>query len=379
MSEKPLPPHPDDIPVALAKGKKHWHKPLLWGAIVSFVVLLLYLGSSGRHQKAPPTPVDENNAPASEQVVKTNLKANLAKLAQDLHTTKAHIHALRAEHETTRFTEPVDRSSSGLLNRQRAQSKKELAVRRNMPTSMYSYAPPQATGTTKQSNTPQEAVLVGKGGNASFANQTRHANTVTVSNIPHPDTTLVEGELLHGVLETPISSQLPGMVRAVVTEPLYAYTGNRPLVPAGARLIGQYASKVQRGQQRVFIMWHRMVLPNGMTVQLNSPGADALGRAGTGADSIDRHFWARFGNASLLSVIGAGAANVGVNSQDQYNSASAYRQAIAQSFQQSAGDALQSDSDIQTTLSIHQGKRITVFVARDISFYEALHQDRSDG
>lgn len=29
---------------------------------------------------------------------------------------------------------------------------------------------------------------------------------------------------------------------------------------------------------RVFVVWSRIILPNGITVQINSPGTDALGK-----------------------------------------------------------------------------------------------------
>jgi type IV secretion system protein VirB10 len=86
------------------------------------------------------------------------------------------------------------------------------------------------------------------------------------------------------------------------------------------------------------------------------------------ADEIDRHFWERFGTASLLSLIGAGAANVGVNGQDQNNSSSMYREAVASSFAQSADQSLQQDSRTAPTLKTYQGKPIMVFVAKDLHF-----------
>jgi type IV secretion system protein VirB10 len=104
----------------------------------------------------------------------------------------------------------------------------------------------------------------------------------------------------------------------------------------------------------------------------DSPNADSLGRAGQGADSVNTHFFARFGEAALLSIIGAGASNVGVGNLDQYNSAAQYRVAIAQSFQQSAGQSLQSTLPQKPTLRIYQGAQINVFVAHDLSFYNVL-------
>ena len=120
------------------------------------------------------------------------------------------------------------------------------------------------------------------------------------------------------------------------------------------------------------VVWNRVVLPNGIAVQLNSPGTDALGRAGQGANSVNTHFFARFGESALLSLIGAGAAMVGVHNNNQYNSAAQYRTAIAESFHQSAQQALQNTLPMKPTIHVYQGTKINVFVAHDLSFYQVL-------
>jgi type IV secretion system protein VirB10 len=109
-----------------------------------------------------------------------------------------------------------------------------------------------------------------------------------------------------------------------------------------------------------------------VSAQINSPGTDQLGMAGQLADDVNTHFFARFGEASLLSIIGAGAANAGVSTTDQYNSAAQYRMAIAQSFQQSADTSLQNTIQTKPTLTVDQGAAINVFVAHDIDFYSVM-------
>jgi type IV secretion system protein VirB10 len=216
------------------------------------------------------------------------------------------------------------------------------------------------------------ATFAGQGVNTAFGNQSMSTTSVIAKKIAHPEYTIASGEFLHAVLETAIDSDLPGEIRAVVSQPVYAYIGETPLIPAGSRLIGQYSSSVMQGQNRVFVVWNRVILPNGVSAQINSPGTDQLGISGQGADDVYTHFFARFGEASLLSIIGAGAATGGVNNGDQYNSAAQYRMAISQSFQQSANNSLQGTLATQPTLSIDQGASINVFVAHDIDFYSVM-------
>lgn len=185
------------------------------------------------------------------------------------------------------------------------------------------------------------------------------------------DKMILQGKLINAVLETAINSDLPGMVRAIVSTDVYAESGNQCLIPKGSRLVGQYNSQVQRGQTRVFVIWNRVIRPDGVEVAINSAGTDALGRAGLDG-RVNTHFWTIFGTSTLLSIIGAGTAVGGVGLYDQYNSLSAYRQEVANSFSQSAQTVLGSYASIPPTINIKQGKLIKVFVARDLDFTDAL-------
>lgn len=259
---------------------------------------------------------------------------------------------------------------------------RQLLARQNAPTTLFSTGDVPAaaangaigtTNGTSGANGDNSAIFAGKGSSfTSFGNQAIEATSVQAQKVAHPDYTIASGEFIHAILETAINSDLPGMVRAVVSDPVYGYTGDQAIIPAGSRLIGQYNNGVLQGQSRIMVMWSRVILPDGITVQLNSPGSDALGRAGQGADSINTHFWTQFGQAILLSIIGAGTANTDVSPTDGYNSASAYRMALAQSFQQSASQSVQQNANISPTMYLHQGANINVFVAHDLSFYQAL-------
>lgn len=210
--------------------------------------------------------------------------------------------------------------------------------------------------------------------NRHFQNQVSNTpvETVAATRIVHSDYTVPQGTLIDGTLQTAINSGLPGMVKAVVSRDVYAASGDRVLIPKGSTLIGQYNADVSMGQRRVFVVWSRVIRPDGIDVMLGSPGTNTLGQGGLGANVLDTHFLARFGQASLLSLIGAGISNAGVSGSDQYNSADAYRAAIANNFQSVASASLNSTMNIKPTIHVYQGTRINVFVAKDLSFYNAL-------
>jgi type IV secretion system protein VirB10 len=218
--------------------------------------------------------------------------------------------------------------------------------------------------------------LVSGNENTDFMNQVsaQQPDTVQATHLQHLNYLITQGHLIHAVLESAINSDLPGYIRAEVREPVYAEDGSQVLIPVGSRLIGQYRSGMTQGQSRVFVVWSRVITPNGVSVNLGSPGVDNLGVAGVDANHIDRHFWAQFGNAILLSIISAGAANVDVSPNDQYNAAQAYRSAMANSFSDTASQSLKKAGVIAPTLTIQQGRPIMVFVAHDLNFEPAMQQ-----
>ncbi|MDF1654365.1 MAG: TrbI/VirB10 family protein [Coxiellaceae bacterium] len=251
---------------------------------------------------------------------------------------------------------------------------KAYKLRQNAPTSMYTNA--DAKAADNQTQLPsQHKAFSGADINSRFANAHAATGIVVASRIDHPQYTIASGEFIHAVLETAINSDLPGMVRAVVSTPAYSYADEHVLVSAGSRLVGQYTSAIVRGQKRVMVIWNRLIRPDGISVQLNSPGTDALGRAGETANAVDTHFMARFGQATLLSLLGAGAASIGVANTDRYNSVAQYRSAISVSMQQAAKRSLQGSLSIKPTIRVYQGSKINVFVAHDLSLYDVLNQD----
>jgi type IV secretion system protein VirB10 len=242
----------------------------------------------------------------------------------------------------------------------------EILTRMNAPTTFNigATSPSPEEGGAAVNNT----TLNSNNPNAAFINQQDDIVSVSAKHLLHPALTVPAGEMIPAILETAINSELPGLVRAITTQHVYSLSGGNLLIQKGATLVGQFNANVVAGQSRMLVVWNRVQMSNGVVVTLNSPGTDTLGRAGQGADYIDRHFMERFGSSALLSILGAYTANSGVNGQTEYNSESQYRTAISGSFQQASKQSLEQDMMIKPTLQINQGTRINVFVAHDLDF-----------
>ena len=188
--------------------------------------------------------------------------------------------------------------------------------------------------------------------------------TAYAVNLPHPDRLIAQGTLIPGVMETAIQSDLPGGIRAVVSDPVWSADGSSILLPAGSRLIGQYRSDVAIGQTRVLVAWTRAITPDHRSVSLGSSGADALGRGGQGG-KVDTHFAQKFEAAFLVSIV-TGLANFGTGA---VTAAPYLKEGIDDGIAAStdaANGTLEEYLSIAPTIHIDQGSPVTVFVQRDL-------------
>jgi type IV secretion system protein VirB10 len=171
-----------------------------------------------------------------------------------------------------------------------------------------------------------------------------------------PKTTVTQGTMIPAILETAINTDVPGYVRAVVSQDVRSFDGAHVLVPRSSRLIGQYQSGVQSGQKRAYVIWTRLIRPDGVSVALASPAASFDGSTGL-AGKVDSHFFQRFGSAMLLSVVG-GLSAIGTGGASL----------ILGGGQSAAATAVQQGGTIAPTIRVRQGEPIRVFTARDLDF-----------
>ncbi|SAL75447.1 conjugation TrbI family protein [Caballeronia terrestris] len=189
-----------------------------------------------------------------------------------------------------------------------------------------------------------------------------HANQI--DNLPYK---VLQGKLIEAVLEPRAISDLPGMVCATVQRDVYGAQGRNVLVPWGSRVCGMYNADVRKGQDRLFVVWNMLRRPDGVQVAIDSAGADQLGTAGMGG-IVNTHFAEIFGMSALLSIIGAGASNAGVGSNDQYNSAAYYRQSVQQAAAQTSQQVLAPYINIPPTITVPAGSRVRIYVNQDLDF-----------
>lgn len=195
---------------------------------------------------------------------------------------------------------------------------------------------------------------------ATGGTQNSHAHQAPGS--PHQ---VLAGSIIAASLLTGVNSDLPGLVTAQVTEHVYdTVTGRTVLIPQGSRLIGAYDSVVAFGQSRALLVWQRIILPDGSSIQIdNLPATDAAGYAGL-EDRVDFHTWRLLRGIALSTLLGVGTElSLGDSESDLVR-------AIRESTQQNADRAGQQivtrNLDIQPTIRIRPGWPLRVIVHKDL-------------
>ncbi|MEO1729911.1 MAG: TrbI/VirB10 family protein [Pseudomonadota bacterium] len=169
--------------------------------------------------------------------------------------------------------------------------------------------------------------------------------------LTNPSTTVTKGTLIPAILETAINTDVPGYVRAVVSQDVRSFDGTKILIPRSSRLIGQYQSGVQQGQKRAYVIWEEVITPEGVVVRLGSPAVSFDGTTGL-EGKVNSHFFKRFGSAMLLSVIGGLGASLSGGTSVILGGA---QTAIP-------------DADISPTIRVKIGEPVRVFTSRNLDF-----------
>lgn len=182
---------------------------------------------------------------------------------------------------------------------------------------------------------------------------------VRAARFVNPSRTVPQGTVIPAVLETALDSTRPGGVRALVQQNVHSFDGSRVLIHRGSRLYGEYDAELQRGQKRALVRWTRLIRPDGVTVALDSPASDPLGRAGV-KGKVDGKFFQRFGGALLQSVLDIG---VGVATREASDGVIVALPGSTQNV-----TSRTSQADIAPTLTVRHGTSVSVFVAQDLDF-----------
>jgi type IV secretion system protein VirB10 len=116
---------------------------------------------------------------------------------------------------------------------------------------------------------------------------------------------IMEDTIIETVLVNRLAGASPGPVICMVREDVYSHSGAHLLIPKGTRLLGKVSAVASLNQERLFVAFHRMIMPDGYSVSLDKfQGLDVIGQAGL-RDLVNRHYVQIFGASIALAAVGA--------------------------------------------------------------------------
>ncbi|BEV13147.1 type IV secretion system protein VirB10 (plasmid) [Asticcacaulis sp. DW145] len=212
----------------------------------------------------------------------------------------------------------------------------------------------------------QTAATTGPAGSVGSLLQPSVAQAVRAAKIGDRNMILPMGRSIECGLSVKIISDLAGLTSCVLTQNVYSDNGRVVLLERGSEATGEYRSVSERGQRRLFVIWTRIKTPNGVVINLDSPGSDSLGTTGL-PGLVDNHWWERVGGAFLLSTIKDAIAYKTAEASSGTAGGVVYQNTAA------AGDrmaekVLDSTINIRPTIYKNQGDRGSIYVARDLDF-----------
>ena len=185
--------------------------------------------------------------------------------------------------------------------------------------------------------------------------------------LPDMDYLLKQGTVVPCALKTGIDTTLPGIVLCNVTDDVYSANGKSLLIERGASVFGEQTTSLKNGQARTFVMWNRLDNADGVSIKIGSPAADRMGFSGI-PGYVDNHFWERFGNALLVSMILDYSNTVADRSRDQTPGDTLVLDNTRQATESIAIEILRSSGNIPPTLIVNPATVINIMVSKDISF-----------
>jgi len=175
---------------------------------------------------------------------------------------------------------------------------------------------------------------------------------------------IFKGKKISAVVETAIHTSLNGIITATLEHDVYSSDGKNKILEGGNLVTGRFSGGMDFSVDMLFTVWERIETKEGVFIQLDSPGVSPLGLAGQKM-VIDNHFIDRFGAASMLSLLNAGASVAGgFASQGSAQTV----QDIQANLNKSTEMVLEQSLKIRPTGYAYHGARIVIMVGRDLDF-----------
>jgi type IV secretory pathway VirB10-like protein len=180
---------------------------------------------------------------------------------------------------------------------------------------------------------------------------------------------IYEGLTMDTVLMNRLDGDAVGPVKVLVSNPVYSHDRQHVLIPEGTIVLGEARKIGSAGfgqQRRLAVVFHRMIMPDGYSVDLDQfHGLDQIGEEGL-KDKVNNHYLETFGTSIALGVI-SGAAQITQGGGIYRGSGpEVFTNGAASSVSQAATTIMDRFMQIPPILSIREGHRIKLYFTQDM-------------
>jgi type IV secretion system protein VirB10 len=211
----------------------------------------------------------------------------------------------------------------------------------------------------RPANSPQAAA-------AQTTPANKRAPEVNVNSAHGQPFVVFEGTTIDTVLVNRLDGEFSGPLKVMVTNPVYSQDRQHMLIPEGTFILGDVQKVSSLGQKRLAVTFHRMLMPDGYSVDLDQfHGLDQAGATGI-KDKVNNHYVEIFGASIALGVISGAAEATNLNQGYNESGTEAYKSGIASSLSQSGANVLDRFINIPPTITIREGHRIKVYITQDM-------------
>jgi type IV secretion system protein VirB10 len=178
---------------------------------------------------------------------------------------------------------------------------------------------------------------------------------------------LKAGTMIPAALQTALDTGRPGPVLATVTAPVFdTVTGTILLLPQGTKLLGRQGGDSRYGEKRAYLIWTRLILPNGKSLTLEDEQATDPGGATGLPGRVDRRLL-QLGGAVLA---GAAVTTLGELARDRDDDDGGFwpGAGAAASIEASQVGARLIDRElsVKPTIRVRAGSPVRVLLTRDL-------------
>jgi type IV secretion system protein VirB10 len=177
---------------------------------------------------------------------------------------------------------------------------------------------------------------------------------------------IFEGTVMETVLTNRINGAFAGPINTMLTTDVWSHDHQQLLVPQGTRCLGAVSAVNGAAQQRLFVAFHRCIMPDGYSLDLDKfPGLNQIGEVGL-RDLVNHHYFQIFGASLAIGAIG-GLAQIGNGySGYGYDPSAAIRNGISQQMGEESMQILDRFLNQLPTFIVRERSRVRIYLSGDL-------------